>query len=387
MLPFFLVVGVVGPIVTLIALMWVWYLLHRTPRPRPPRGAPGDGRADRRRRPAGLPGERALLRGAWRSSTRPRVSRCEVDRADLSVACPVDGTSGPRAIQTCPACGTRYVLGAASSPDARDRRRRPARGRRGRRLTAIRASRSPRPDGDLPDAMTLATVSQYLFVVAAITLLPRASWRRSPRRRCARSVGGPRPSSPADGLRLAGASVTVGGGGTSGTDRARARRASAGRDRRGHRPRPALGHAAAPRREHGHARAHRRPRAVGQHVRVLDRVRDRDRRRVPPARAALPDPLDRLRAGRRRARARRLRAHAAGRDRAARAGARQPAAAHDPRGDGHDQLRHLRDLVRGRASPTSPRATATASPGCRPGACSTRSPTARSSSASRSSRR
>ena len=46
----------------------------------------------------------------------PHATRCEIDRADLSVACPVDGTVRAASIQTCPACGTRFVLGAGSSP-------------------------------------------------------------------------------------------------------------------------------------------------------------------------------------------------------------------------------------------------------------------------------
>ena len=41
--------------------------------------------------------------------------RCTVDGADLSVRCPVDGTVRDASIQTCTACGTRYVLGAAST--------------------------------------------------------------------------------------------------------------------------------------------------------------------------------------------------------------------------------------------------------------------------------
>ena len=51
------------------------------------------------------------------------------------------------------------------------------------------------------------------------------------------------------------------------------------------------------------------------------------------------------------------------------------------------QLRDLRDELRGRGRATSPRARTTGSPGCRRTRSSTRSPTGRSSSASRSSRR
>jgi hypothetical protein len=34
-----------------------------------------------------------------------------VDGADLSVACPVDGSVRVAEIETCAACGTRYTLG------------------------------------------------------------------------------------------------------------------------------------------------------------------------------------------------------------------------------------------------------------------------------------
>ena len=41
--------------------------------------------------------------------------RCTIDGADLSVRCPVDHTVRDAALQTCTACGTRFVLGAAST--------------------------------------------------------------------------------------------------------------------------------------------------------------------------------------------------------------------------------------------------------------------------------
>ena len=63
------------------------------------------------------------------------------------------------------------------------------------------------------------------------------------------------------------------------------------------------------------------------------------------------------------------------------------AAADDPRRDGGPLVRDLRDRVRGRRRATSSRARTTGSPGCRRTRSSTRSPTGRSSSASRSSRR
>jgi hypothetical protein len=115
MLPFFLVVGVIGPLITLIALLWVWYMLHRQ-----------KGRIRREERqalvaPVGEDGRPVFPANVPYCEEHgliypPRMSRCEIDRADLSVACPVDGTVRVASVQTCPGCGTRYVLGAGSSP-------------------------------------------------------------------------------------------------------------------------------------------------------------------------------------------------------------------------------------------------------------------------------
>ena len=43
-----------------------------------------------------------------------RARRCNVNGDPLSVACPVDGTVRDAEIDTCPACGTKYKLGAKS---------------------------------------------------------------------------------------------------------------------------------------------------------------------------------------------------------------------------------------------------------------------------------
>jgi hypothetical protein len=111
MLPFFLLIGVVGPILSLLLLMQLWYLLHRRrgrvritePEPRPAlRDANGNPVI-----PPNVPfcDEHALLHPLNRTI-------CEVDGAELSVVCPVDETVRPAAEQLCRACGTRYVLGA-----------------------------------------------------------------------------------------------------------------------------------------------------------------------------------------------------------------------------------------------------------------------------------
>ena len=115
LLPYVLVGTIVGPILTLILLMWVWHLLRRQgghvrrEEVRPvaaPRDA--DGRPVF---PANVPycPEHALL-------YPPRARTCDLDRADLVVACPVDGSLRAADIQTCAACGTTFKLGAATSP-------------------------------------------------------------------------------------------------------------------------------------------------------------------------------------------------------------------------------------------------------------------------------
>jgi hypothetical protein len=114
LLPMVIVATLVGPILTIIVLMWGWHLLSRR------RGHV------RRAEPAPTP---ALI-GADGTATfppnvpfceehgliyPPRSRWCDIDRADLRVICPVDGTVRVADIDTCSACGTRFTLGATSS--------------------------------------------------------------------------------------------------------------------------------------------------------------------------------------------------------------------------------------------------------------------------------
>jgi hypothetical protein len=114
LLPYVLVGTIVGPILTLILLMWGWHLLRRrrgrvrraavqaVPAPRDAAGVPLF--------PVNVPycTEHGLIHP-------PRSRTCEVDRADLVVACPVDGTLRVAEVETCPACGTTFKLGAAAA--------------------------------------------------------------------------------------------------------------------------------------------------------------------------------------------------------------------------------------------------------------------------------
>jgi hypothetical protein len=127
MLPFFLLIGVVGPLLSLVMLMWAWYALHRRRgRIRITEPEPVLASRDRNGNPVFPPNvpfcdDHALLFPVSRTT-------CEVDGAELSVVCPVDGTVRPAAEQLCRACGTRYVLGATRTAVAIRRTGRPPKG-------------------------------------------------------------------------------------------------------------------------------------------------------------------------------------------------------------------------------------------------------------------
>jgi hypothetical protein len=113
LLPFFIVLGVVGPIVTLVVLMWAWYLLRRR------RGVVHHGQLQPGAAPLGAGGEPHFPANvpyceSHRLIFPPRAKVCSVDGGSLSVICPVDGTVRVAEISECSACGTRYVLGATA---------------------------------------------------------------------------------------------------------------------------------------------------------------------------------------------------------------------------------------------------------------------------------
>lgn len=114
LLPIVLTGMVIGPVLTIIALMWGWYVIKRR-RGRVKRVEPEPTVA-----PIGAHGsvvfppnvpyceEHALVYPA-------RAKQCNVDQAELRVSCPVDGTVRPAAIDICSSCGTRFTLGAGTA--------------------------------------------------------------------------------------------------------------------------------------------------------------------------------------------------------------------------------------------------------------------------------
>ena len=114
LLPYVLVATLAGPIITIIVLMWAWYLLgRRRGKVRQEEAQPVAAPVDEAGEPLFAPNvpyceEHALV-------FPPRARTCTVDGDLLDVACPVDGTVRNAEIETCSACGTTYKLGAKAS--------------------------------------------------------------------------------------------------------------------------------------------------------------------------------------------------------------------------------------------------------------------------------
>lgn len=111
LLPFLLLVGLIGPILTLLVLAWAWHwLTARRARVKVAEPEPRLAALDAGGQPV-FPVNTPYC-AEHRLVFPPSAVRCSVDGADLEVRCPVDHTVRDAAIQTCAACGTRYVLGA-----------------------------------------------------------------------------------------------------------------------------------------------------------------------------------------------------------------------------------------------------------------------------------
>ncbi len=103
LLPIFVVLGVLGPLLSLMGLVWFYYFV-RKPRARVrweegPRQAPLDDAGN----PVFPPGEPYCPRDAL--IYPPGTTRCDADGTELAVICPMCGIGRDAAIRTCGNCG------------------------------------------------------------------------------------------------------------------------------------------------------------------------------------------------------------------------------------------------------------------------------------------
>ena len=127
LLPILLILGVVGPGLTLLGLYWFYVVatsrrgkvriddVNPTPAERAADGTPAY--------PPNVPycATHELL-------YPPTAKTCEIDGEELRVRCPVDDVVRVASQPICRSCGTRYELGASLAPIAVRRRGRPPAG-------------------------------------------------------------------------------------------------------------------------------------------------------------------------------------------------------------------------------------------------------------------
>ena len=114
LLPFVILGTLVGPILTIIVLMWAWHFIDRRrgkvqrAQAQPVAALLGDDGIPVF--PVNVPycEKHALVYPA-------RARTCSVDGDPLEVTCPVDGTVREAEIDTCSGCGTRFTLGAKAA--------------------------------------------------------------------------------------------------------------------------------------------------------------------------------------------------------------------------------------------------------------------------------
>jgi hypothetical protein len=127
LLPILIIIGVIGPAVTLLFLYWAYVLI-----------------TDRRGKVKVVDVEPALAEldaeGNYVFPVNtpycpthnlvypPKARECNIDGEELRVRCPVDGTIRVAGQELCQTCGTRYQLGASVTPLVVSRRGRPPAG-------------------------------------------------------------------------------------------------------------------------------------------------------------------------------------------------------------------------------------------------------------------
>ncbi|HET7676943.1 MAG TPA: hypothetical protein VFK38_03755 [Candidatus Limnocylindrales bacterium] len=127
LIPLLLIIGLIGPVLSLLALYWLYVrATTRSGRPRWSEAEPRPVERDAEGAPI-VPVNEPYCPRDW-VVYPPGATVCEVDRGELLVRCPVDGTSRTAGQQLCRACGTRYVLGASNRALAVRRRSGPPEG-------------------------------------------------------------------------------------------------------------------------------------------------------------------------------------------------------------------------------------------------------------------
>jgi hypothetical protein len=127
LLPILLIVGLVGPVLTLLALYWLYVAFtsrHGKVRTDELEPSPAERAADGTPiYPPNTPycATHALLYPAT-------YRECEIDGEELMVRCPVDDSVRVASQQLCRTCGTRYQLGASLAPIVIRRHGRPPAG-------------------------------------------------------------------------------------------------------------------------------------------------------------------------------------------------------------------------------------------------------------------
>jgi hypothetical protein len=121
-LPTLMVIGVLGPILTLLFFYWAWVYMHNE-RPRIRYVEPEPVQAERNADGYFIVAANVPYCPRDGLIYPPQAVDCDVCRGELVVRCPVDETVRPAREEICRACGTRYVLGAVKTPLAVQRRR------------------------------------------------------------------------------------------------------------------------------------------------------------------------------------------------------------------------------------------------------------------------
>jgi hypothetical protein len=127
LLPVLVILGVVGPGLSLLAFYWIYVTATsrrgkvRTADPEPTEAHQlADGMYDYPPNAPYCPTHHLIYPAT--------AKECPIDGEELSVRCPVDGAVRVAGQQVCRACGTRYQLGAALSPVVVQRKHTPPAG-------------------------------------------------------------------------------------------------------------------------------------------------------------------------------------------------------------------------------------------------------------------